>query len=1017
MITHKQKDSKAKVRIFIMVDNTGSMGATCAAIGNITAQVIAMFSLLDQINIEFNLCTIGDYDEKTPNWQEGGWAYLPHGSSLDQLKTFLKTYCVASGGGGIPEAYKTGINNLLFQIRPTKETLGDDVAIENIIINLCDAVPHGTDGTYDLQGQAEQKYLSERSMISDWAELCAAVKDCARFITILTTNNPTSCRVPWDQMGRVVPVAPIKDQIQSVLMTFLNRTFGLPLTASTSESADQFEQLFVADTSNVIANSRAEDVLNVFRFLIDPTNPETVICLTTNYLIGKFWRHLCGKLFNDPHYTDECQVIMDLVSSCVGSLPDSLKTRFKEWNNSSHDQTEMVRELFQGALDRGATQFLGLSPLFKTAGIEELLNFARTAQFKGLLGCISAMEPVQPGDPALPEDKSEAPICIPLDGCKKGTVLSMLATLIVPGNLFPRQATFMVAILCLANKYLREIALEYLTEHRGKWIKWELDERSTQKFPVFWSLGFIRLLTLAPDDVLTDEERDFRDHYLMVANVVGNAKMTISIVTAKYFTGLYRYHTWKHRTCERCGQKRCFTIFPADSAKCGICISLDQSGLELCPTSPYLHPETIVDEGNKTNWAQCSACKGNYAVEYKDGLRKCRPKCHFCRKGEPVQTIQCCTCLGLYLNPRGSAMEAMSDELASLAESEGPRRDLLLRVQQENKFVCPRCVMSTDPSEQTSEFVVTIRDLMAENPCLRQRVPLSPYPEADNAKLWQLAVDCKPVDLNQEGVNGEQPTRLTWKQLDIHKPEGVAEEAISLLTTHDGYETCQLCVASVKCSNMLPACGNCNNRMCRQCVTRWYGEVKIGQLVSSAQCTCPFCKSDPHFDRMPTLEMGAIEMRLIRNRRPTKNNKGQTCDWDEQTLYGFCRCCLHLKPAMARECARGDLPDVQNFVCEQCQAQRDVQREAQRQARNQAQDQLDTDAPTLPVLVLKECPNCKTMVERTGGCNHITCNCGAHWCWTCCSHTSSDGDAFDESTIYDHMAECGGIFPLDFGDI
>ena len=31
----------------------------------------------------------------------------------------------------------------------------------------------------------------------------------------------------------------------------------------------------------------------------------------------------------------------------------------------------------------------------------------------------------------------------------------------------------------------------------------------------------------------------------------------------------------------------------------------------------------------------------------------------------------------------------------------------------------------------------------------------------------------------------------------------------------------------------------------------------------------------------------------------------------------------------------------------------------------------------------KQCPNCKRWVEKTYGCNHITCRCGTHFCYRC----------------------------------
>jgi len=46
----------------------------------------------------------------------------------------------------------------------------------------------------------------------------------------------------------------------------------------------------------------------------------------------------------------------------------------------------------------------------------------------------------------------------------------------------------------------------------------------------------------------------------------------------------------------------------------------------------------------------------------------------------------------------------------------------------------------------------------------------------------------------------------------------------------------------------------------------------------------------------------------------------------------------------------------------------------------------------------KACPECGIMTEKTGGCNHMTCQrCGADWCWTC-GMRLEDGQA----AVYEH---------------
>ncbi|KAK1499050.1 hypothetical protein CCUS01_02671 [Colletotrichum cuscutae] len=60
-------------------------------------------------------------------------------------------------------------------------------------------------------------------------------------------------------------------------------------------------------------------------------------------------------------------------------------------------------------------------------------------------------------------------------------------------------------------------------------------------------------------------------------------------------------------------------------------------------------------------------------------------------------------------------------------------------------------------------------------------------------------------------------------------------------------------------------------------------------------------------------------------------------------------------------------------------------------------------------LGIKDCPRCKTSIQKSDGCNHMTCSaCKAHICWVCL-------EAFNDSKpCYDHMNRAhGGIFPDD----
>jgi RNA recognition motif-containing protein len=60
---------------------------------------------------------------------------------------------------------------------------------------------------------------------------------------------------------------------------------------------------------------------------------------------------------------------------------------------------------------------------------------------------------------------------------------------------------------------------------------------------------------------------------------------------------------------------------------------------------------------------------------------------------------------------------------------------------------------------------------------------------------------------------------------------------------------------------------------------------------------------------------------------------------------------------------------------------------------------------------VKKCPKCKILIEKNGGCNHMTCpKCDAHICWRCMG-------VFTPATIYGHMERVhGGMLDGDEPD-
>ncbi|KZP04504.1 hypothetical protein FIBSPDRAFT_1054631 [Athelia psychrophila] len=66
------------------------------------------------------------------------------------------------------------------------------------------------------------------------------------------------------------------------------------------------------------------------------------------------------------------------------------------------------------------------------------------------------------------------------------------------------------------------------------------------------------------------------------------------------------------------------------------------------------------------------------------------------------------------------------------------------------------------------------------------------------------------------------------------------------------------------------------------------------------------------------------------------------------------------------------------------------------------QERLNDELATQPGF--KKCPQCTVWIEKTEGCNHMSCKCGAHICWVCMG-------IFNAQSVYEHMNTAhGGIY-------
>ena len=149
-------------------------------------------------------------------------------------------------------------------------------------------------------------------------------------------------------------------------------------------------------------------------------------------------------------------------------------------------------------------------------------------------------------------------------------------------------------------------------------------------------------------------------------------------------------------------------------------------------------------------------------------------------------------------------------------------------------------------------------------------------------------------------------------------------------------------------------CPNCMDSMVKE-------EYQPGDVVENMHCLCPECRTPiDHPD-------GRIRDLFTQYPKGLPNGK----------LFRFCtdmQCgCALFEQDMP--CGQG--VEFSEVKCEPCRP---------------------------PPLPCHPCPGCGIEVNKESGCDHITCRCGAHWCWRCGEQFPTGGDT------YDHMlsGDCPG---------
>ncbi|KAJ3878195.1 hypothetical protein F5051DRAFT_237090 [Lentinula edodes] len=211
---------------------------------------------------------------------------------------------------------------------------------------------------------------------------------------------------------------------------------------------------------------------------------------------------------------------------------------------------------------------------------------------------------------------------------------------------------------------------------------------------------------------------------------------------------------------------------------------------------------------------------------------------------------------------------------------------------------------------------------------------------------------------------------------------------------NEGGSSCPICLDEVS----VPVQLGCGHEYCNACLHHFLtADVKNFPIVclgDEAQCKKPIALpviqkflTEVQFD---TLLEAAFMQHIEKNPEVFKYCPTPDCE----QLYR----CADSGLSESHVCCPSCLAEI----CTRChEGHKGMSCDERQRSRNDQENNEELNARWAGMTGVKKCPRCSVWIEKTDGCNHISCRCGAHVCWRCMG-------IFDAGTIYAHMTNAHG---------
>ncbi|KAM0818376.1 hypothetical protein AB5N19_04186 [Seiridium cardinale] len=723
---------------------------------------------------------------------------------------------------------------------------------------------------------------------------------------------------------------------------------------------------------------------------------EDVSSIALNPVFGSLWRAVC----NDRKNPARDELIQEFGSRTEKITRPEEKAKMKAWLEESYNYAEEIVALIEDVpeSDRYPCVFLDPTqswtmtsddqydsneelPGMPKFTRDELLEIGRSCDYRILrrLGLLLTRFTYVKDRESLPahvasmseEETPKIPLALVRSQYNR-VFWKILLHIVLPGTkLAARPAALLAALsIRMGIKPLMDAADFEMAAWKNNWNNLEIPET--------WNANCLALILDADKDFearrhagsisadlpencafLTQEDRrlfeTLADYGMLKANI--NTTLTAKV---GWRPEKSKVPIGPISVCTACQFPRSVTIM-APHGICGMCISpesLFECGRSKADTIA-LNVAQNDSESVEATWVECSvpACRAQYILYDVDGLRV-RPKCHYCRQQSNVTApwVECNKCLNRMIWPE----EYRPDDCDVSKD-----------------FQCPAC---SSGRATIIDAETTPKDLRQENGdewLLRNESKIQkPLEDISLFKTISAAGIDDFVAKVEVLPNSDTELRIRGKL--VHNASEIKEALrrwIKSRRTEAG--TCSLCFYNSKKRDLRSACGRsgCGQKICQGCQSSWYGMNGRGRLINVAALCCPFCRRTPAPGALPRSNIV-----FAGNLRDAVEESGS---W----IYGLCNSCGFAKRFMERVCAQGAPAEVSNWDCESCE-------EAKAASIPGAERRLN----------IRHCPSCDVATEKLGGCDHIECDCGTHWCFFC-------GKESEPDQIYEHMEkEHGGLY-------